>query len=329
MTVIYDHTPEEIGRPWAIESHSWEQVVRGLGGQYRAAHYADTTGDAVVFSGGYMGWAPIARRLGLLGRGHQRLFWGERLSQRKSLTLARQLYLRPFSAILAVGRWAQPGYRMAVAADVPVHTLPYVTEAPERGRRMNAEPTIGFAGSLIHRKGVDILLHAFATLPTSCRPVLEIAGSGPERKSLEYLADGLGLSPVWLGELHPDELAAARARWWAQAVPSRYDGWGMVVSEALAAGLPVLASSGTGAGVDLVRDGFNGRVVREEESWGAAIGDYCDADRVVREGANGRIVGEEIAAEKAAEWLEELLADAPSQPRCFVSEAWSRVEKRR
>src|SRR5512134_3369011 len=41
-------------------------------------------------------------------------------------------------------------------------------------------------------------------------------------------------------------------------LPSRYDGWGVVVNQAVAAGLPVICSNQVGAGYDLVEDSVNG-----------------------------------------------------------------------
>src|SRR5262249_52683542 len=44
-------------------------------------------------------------------------------------------------------------------------------------------------------------------------------------------------------------------------LPSRHDGWGVVVNQALAAGLPVITSDAVGAGLDLVEKGVNGMCV--------------------------------------------------------------------
>jgi glycosyltransferase involved in cell wall biosynthesis len=41
-------------------------------------------------------------------------------------------------------------------------------------------------------------------------------------------------------------------------LPSRYDGWGVVVNQALGAGLPIICSTTVGAGRELVESGFNG-----------------------------------------------------------------------
>ena len=58
----------------------------------------------------------------------------------------------------------------------------------------------------------------------------------------------------------PEELP----RFFSQAdvfvLPSRYDGWGVVVNQAAAAGLPVICSDHVGAGYDLVESGRNGMV---------------------------------------------------------------------
>jgi glycosyltransferase involved in cell wall biosynthesis len=47
-------------------------------------------------------------------------------------------------------------------------------------------------------------------------------------------------------------------------VPSRYDGWGLVVPEGLAAGLPVISTHQTGAAVEFVNPGHNGWLIPED-----------------------------------------------------------------
>ena len=108
---------------------------------------------------------------------------------------------------------------------------------------------------MIARKGVDLLLQAFARLDARARLLLV----GRE-------AD----LPGWLAALPAERARAAwstRAsrppealpRFFARAdvfvLPSRYDGWGVVVNQALGAGLPILCSDAVGAAADLVRAG--------------------------------------------------------------------------
>ncbi len=53
-------------------------------------------------------------------------------------------------------------------------------------------------------------------------------------------------------------------------MPSRYDGWGLVIPEAMASGVPVIGSVDAGATLDLVREGVTGWRVRPADIAGLA-----------------------------------------------------------
>lgn len=112
--------------------------------------------------------------------------------------------------------------------------------------------TLLAAGRLVPIKGIDLLLEALAKIPLKNRPLLVIAGEGPEGPSLRSLATSLGVEVMWLGWVPPKELSQ-----WMAAVdlfvqPSRSlcngrsEGMPLTVREALACGLPVLASRSGG-----------------------------------------------------------------------------------
>ena len=162
-------------------------------------------------------------------------------------------------------------------------------------------------------------------MPRHRRPRLEVVGSGPLRPQLEQIGADHGLDVDWLGELDSAALDEHRATWWAQAVPSRYDGWGVVVSEAMASGVPAIVSRHVGAGHDLVRDGFNGTLVDDVSAWSGALGHYCDPSVIEAEGANAHRVGEELSSTRAASWLRDLLLSPGGRARDFVAEGWERV----
>jgi glycosyltransferase involved in cell wall biosynthesis len=79
----------------------------------------------------------------------------------------------------------------------------------------------------------------------------------------------LGGRVEWVGFKPWEELAAVYASAQLLCVPSRHDGWGLVVAEGLAAGLPVISTDRTGAAIDLVRPGTNGWILRAGD--GAAL----------------------------------------------------------
>lgn len=112
---------------------------------------------------------------------------------------------------------------------------------------------------LIPEKGVDVALRAFSRLPNSA--VLWVIGDGPESLNLQLLAGELGVDDRvrWLGlrrNVEPYMQAAdclVCPSLWAEAA-------GLVNIEALATGLPVVASA-VGGIPEIVRDGVTGYLV--------------------------------------------------------------------
>jgi glycosyltransferase involved in cell wall biosynthesis len=124
-----------------------------------------------------------------------------------------------------------------------------------------ADDVVGLVlASLVHRKGIDVLLEALARQPAE--PVLRlwIAGDGPERARLEQLARARGLERQvrFLGQRDDkNDLLAACDLF---LMPSRAEGLGVAALEAMAMGRPVVAGR-VGGLADLVLDGVTGRLV--------------------------------------------------------------------
>jgi colanic acid/amylovoran biosynthesis glycosyltransferase len=141
-------------------------------------------------------------------------------------------------------------------------TLPFAT------RRLRTGPyRIGVLCSLVERKGIDDVLQALAALiRQGCAPVkLLIAGQGPERLRLQVQADRLGIHACveFVGEVAP-RAAGAWLRtldlFVAASKPDRFgdvDGIPLILVEAMAAGVPVVATRVTGI-PELVLDNQTG-----------------------------------------------------------------------
>jgi glycosyltransferase involved in cell wall biosynthesis len=126
-----------------------------------------------------------------------------------------------------------------------------------------------FIGTEWERKGLDILLAATAAMPRELqdRLTLRVAGLKELPPDLEGII-GLAFSSnvTYLGFLEPDDVRKELRSADILVVPSRYDGWAVVVEEAMAEGTPVIASDGVGAAADLVVDGYSGFTFPSEDS---------------------------------------------------------------
>lgn len=128
------------------------------------------------------------------------------------------------------------------------------------------------SGSLIHRKGMDILVRAFMQLPEHLNAHLLLMGDGEGKEALQQLSAGnnrvhfigfqeKSMVPYWFNLADIFVFA------------SRYDGWGLVINEALAAQKPVICSSAVGAAKDKLINGQNAVVINDEDiaNWSRAM----------------------------------------------------------
>jgi glycosyltransferase involved in cell wall biosynthesis len=119
---------------------------------------------------------------------------------------------------------------------------------------------------LIPEKNQARLLEAWARYAAAADPArpwaLVVCGDGPERDRLHALTHRLGLTQVqWRGHVDWTDLPDFYALAGCLVLPSTKDTWGLAVNEAMAAALPVIASSRAGCCADLLEPGGNGWVV--------------------------------------------------------------------
>ena len=150
----------------------------------------------------------------------------------------------------------------AVMGDRPVHVTPYGCPPPaasEPARRAEGAPIeLLFAGHLAQRKGIADLIAALDLLTVDWR--LTLAGPRPA-SAPPALDDLLADSRVtWLGAVPHTTLMERMAQAHAFVFPSIVEGFGMVITEALAAGLPVITTPHT-AGPDILSEGIDGFIV--------------------------------------------------------------------
>lgn len=172
------------------------------------------------------------------------------------------------SAVIAVSDGLRDLSLQAIPA-VDIQVIPNGVDcqyfSPPQTRRRHDGPTrLLFVGRVVRQKGLSYLLDALAALKsqgmTDWR--LRIVGDGPTRLRLEAQAAQCGIAdwvefPGWLPfEQIPEEMRSADVF----VLPSIVEGMPLVLLQAMASGLPVVATSVSGS-VDLVQPGENGLLV--------------------------------------------------------------------
>ncbi|MCR5651288.1 MAG: glycosyltransferase family 4 protein [Lachnospiraceae bacterium] len=117
-------------------------------------------------------------------------------------------------------------------------------------------------GSLIQRKGIDLLLNALGIIKDRDW-TLTLAGEGPEKDALAKQAEELGISQKirFAGFIEGEKLRDLYAESSLFILPTREDCFGLVTLEAMCAGLPVISSKYADGAYDLIEDGVTGFIV--------------------------------------------------------------------
>jgi glycosyltransferase involved in cell wall biosynthesis len=167
-----------------------------------------------------------------------------------------------------------------------------------------------FVGQLIERKGIVPLLVAlgrWGRRHPAEQVTLELVGDGPEAARVARVPLPANVTVRCRGTVPYEQVARAYARAGLFVFPTLADEWGLVVNEAMAAGLPVLGSVFSQAVEELVRDGVNGWVFRPNDP--AALDAALDrslaveASELTRMGAAARAAVRPLTPELAADRL--------------------------
>ena len=152
------------------------------------------------------------------------------------------------------------------------------TRAEELPPDLPAQPFIVSAGRLVHQKGFDLLIPAFARIISDRNVSLVILGEGPERAALEALARTHGVERRVFFPGFVDNPWSYFARAAAFVCASRWEGFGNVIIEAMACGVPVVATDCDFGPREIVRHGDSGVLVAVENvpAIGAALASILD-----------------------------------------------------
>jgi starch synthase len=228
--------------------------------------------------------------------------WGPTLTGRadSAAKLARKdEELQLADAVIVASSFTRQTLLSAPSFRAPVHVIPYGAptaaapsaedpQPPASGRKLR----VLFAGSLGQRKGLSYLLAAIRPLAAH----VELTLLGGKMASDCAPLEAAVRQHRWIPSLPHAEVLAEMARQDVLVFPSLFEGFGLVILEAMSRGLPVIATPHTAA-PDLIADGTEGFIIPIRSP--AAITEKLEL--LLRDPA--RLAAMKVAARKKAEAL--------------------------
>ena len=272
LEVIY-LTSRDVSRNWDTPTPTHNHVILGDSPKMKqSALRALERSDLTIFNYYTHPFALKAIRQRARS-GKPWVFWGERPGFYHLGVLGeciRKVLLAPLHKknlpIWGVGRFGVEGYQNEFGKKRPYANLSYYSNLERFENHPKAEHQGGlrflFSGSLTHRKGVDLLAQSFRAVSSKYPDArLLVMGSGELRRKMETHF-GPALSKVeWIGFQPWDKLPEFYAKADVFCFPSRYDGWGLALVEALASGLPVISTDQTGSALEFIKHEENGWLI--------------------------------------------------------------------
>jgi glycosyltransferase involved in cell wall biosynthesis len=279
----------------------------------------------VIVAGGYSYVAMWEAKRWARARGIPLLLWSESNSQdaRRNLwpvEFAKRKFIQACQGYVVPGKSAAEylasfgvGKEKISLAPNAVDVKRFATSAELARRDLRGRKRLGlpaqyflYVGRFVKSKGIYDLLNAYAKLPDKIRyrVGLVFVGDGEERNELMRRSRDLRAGCIMFpGFVQRDELPDYYANAIALVFPTYSDPWGLVVNEAMACGIPVIATDAAGSIADMVCDGMNGYVV------GAA-----DADRLSQ--AMLKLVSD-------SELCRRMGQASAARSQCFTPQVWA------
>jgi len=175
--------------------------------------------------------------------------------------------------VIGTGVKAESMYQELLSKDKPTDTIPYYIDLNPFHKLSLPDPMVPQApvkfvtsSQMIRRKALDVLLSACKLLPPNGWK-LTLFGEGPLRSKFEseFLNRWNQDQVRFLGQVPYPDRASVFDGEHVFVFPSRWDGWGMVVPEALAAGRPVISSDHVISAHEFIHHGENGFIIPKED----------------------------------------------------------------
>jgi glycosyltransferase involved in cell wall biosynthesis len=279
VAYLYSRSGSTIAKHWQNSNINHDcLILDDRTEQYEAICHEIQASDLIVFN--YYQHDRINQLIDLCIKTQKKwCFWGERPGCKHDRFLGflyrrwKLLKLHQFPVpIWGVGEWAVQQYRSEFGIRREYVNLPYFSDLDRFHTSLTKKTSSNqpfvflYSGALIYRKGVDLLATVFNRLAAEFPHVqLKILGTGDLQPLLEQELSTYQERVEFLGFQPWHKLPTYYQQADVLCVPSRYDGWALVVPEGLASGLPVISTKKTGAAIDLIKHHQNGWLIPADD----------------------------------------------------------------
>jgi glycosyltransferase involved in cell wall biosynthesis len=263
--------PGRLGSFLYVLSGLWYLLRHGRGGIYHAHDTGLAAWLAILAATLFRGRSVVKLRTGRLGYERRYASLPDRINLLAVLRLADRLIVVNSEVRRYLEELGVDGRRVAFVPngiDTDIFVPDPTTDKNAGRRRLGIDPEVSvilWVGRVDPVKGLDLLLRSWAGLPAAVRrgARLVLVGEGGESTRLRAMASDLGLD----GSLaFPGSVTDVRPYYWCADIfvlPSRSEGMSNAMLEAMACGVPVIASN-VGGAPDLIEHGSNGLLFETE-----------------------------------------------------------------
>jgi glycosyltransferase involved in cell wall biosynthesis len=189
----------------------------------------------------------------------KKFYWLERVNEgNKIKNIIRYLYLkiklRSVDGIFAIGQYATKFYKKF---NSNVYNIPYSISLEKKIQNYKI-PNFLFVGQIIKRKGILSLLNCIKNINVKeCK--FTFVGTGPLVKKIKEIMK-LKKNIFYYNFKNKDELNKIYKKSNILILPSIYDGWGVVIIEAMSRAMAVISNNNVGASNEYIKHNINGRI---------------------------------------------------------------------
>ena len=247
---------------WKFKDYSWVYFLNDKNPSKQIENILKKTKPNFVIIGGYkMEFESVFK----INKKFFIFYWLEKLEKKNFLkNLIRYIFLKiklgNVDGILAIGKQARKYYKQF---NTKVINLPYsIKETRLKLSKKKYNLNFLFVGQLIDRKGLDLLIDTITKINND-KYNFTVVGDGNLQSRLKKIKNNNFKYYKFLNKTKLSEIYKNNS---ILITPSKFDGWAVVIIEAMRDGLAIISNKNVGAFNEYIKNGFNGREIKNNSN---------------------------------------------------------------